>query len=209
MNLSEMRDIVRRDLHDEDAGSYRWTDTELDRHIGHVVRDFSEAVPAEQKVVKATTSDSRIIDISDVSNRIMIEAVEYPVDLFPRHFQRFSLWADTLTLLGDLPDGSDSYVYYGKLHILDTFGSTIPAMYDDLIVNGASGYAALAWALFAINRVNVGGTSTPGELLKWGQDMLTQFRSELRRLGRRNRVRVRTLFQPYHETVSRTIDYGP
>ena len=33
MNLSEMRTIVRRDLHDEDAGNYRWTDDELDRHI--------------------------------------------------------------------------------------------------------------------------------------------------------------------------------
>jgi len=34
MNLSDMRTIVRRDLKDEDAGNYRWTNDELDRHIG-------------------------------------------------------------------------------------------------------------------------------------------------------------------------------
>ena len=41
MNLSEMRAIVRRDLHDEDANNYRWTDDELNRHIAHAVKDFS------------------------------------------------------------------------------------------------------------------------------------------------------------------------
>ncbi len=33
MNLTEMRTIVRRDLHDEDAANYCWTNDELDRHI--------------------------------------------------------------------------------------------------------------------------------------------------------------------------------
>ncbi|UCH43497.1 MAG: hypothetical protein JSW16_02845 [Dehalococcoidales bacterium] len=47
MNLTDMRTIVRRDLHDEDAENYRWSNDELDRHIAHAVRDFSEAVPHE------------------------------------------------------------------------------------------------------------------------------------------------------------------
>jgi len=29
MNLTDMRTIVRRDLHDEDASNYRWTNDEL------------------------------------------------------------------------------------------------------------------------------------------------------------------------------------
>jgi len=92
MNLAEMRAIVRRDLHDEDDTNYRWTDEELDRHITHAVKDFSEAIPYEQKVIKATTSGSREIDISALTDRIMIEAVEYPVAQFPRKYQRYSLW---------------------------------------------------------------------------------------------------------------------
>ena len=181
MNLSEMRAIVRRDLKDEDAANYRWTDDELDRHITHTVREFSEAIPYEQKVTKATTLGSRDVDISSLSDRIMVQAVEYPVDKFPKQLQRFILWGDTITLLGDeVPDGSNAYVYYGKLHTLDAASSTIPSYLDDLIVAGACGYAAVEWAVYAINRVNVGGTMTPREFLAWGIERLRFFKSELR-----------------------------
>ncbi len=209
MNLSDMRTIVRRDLHDEDANNYRWTNNELDRHIAHAVRDFSEAIPYEQKAVKATTSGSREIDISTITGRIMVEAVEYPVGRFPRRYQRFSLWADILTLLSDeVPDGSNAYIYYGKLHTLGE-SSTIPAMNEDLIAAGAGGYAAVEWAVYAINRVNVGGTPTPGEFLAWGREKLNYFKAELKRLGRRNRVRIRSLYKPYYPPVSKSTDYGP
>jgi len=100
MNLVDMRTIVRRDLRDEDANNYRWTNDELDRHIGHAVKDYSGAVPYEQKAIKPTVSGSREIDISALSDRIMIEAVEYPIGNFPRRYQRFSLWGDIITLLG-------------------------------------------------------------------------------------------------------------
>ncbi|MBA7662538.1 hypothetical protein ES703_70567 [subsurface metagenome] len=140
----------------------------------------------------------------------MVEAVEYPADKFPKRYQRFSLWGDTLTLLGsEVPDGSNAYIYYGKLHTLDAEGSTIPAEHDDLIAAGACGYAAVEWAVYAINRVNVGGVITPKEFLAWGNEKLRYFKSELKRLGRRNRVRVRSLYRPYYPTVSKTTDYGP
>ena len=210
MTLSEMRTIVRRDLHDEDASNYRWTDDELDRHIAHAVKDFSEALPLEQKATKATTSGSREIDISSLSDRVMVEAVEYPVDNFPKRYQRFSLWEDTLTLLGDeVPDGSNAYIYYGKLHTLDAESSTIPQRYEELAAAGAEGYAAVEWAAYAINRVNVGGAMTPAEFLNWGNGKLREFRDELKRLGRRNRVRIRSLYKPYYPVVSKSTDYGP
>ena len=210
MNLTEMRAIVRRDLHDEDEANYRWSDDELDRHIAHAVKEFSQAIPYEQKATIATTSGSREIDISTITDRIMVEAVEYPVDKFPKRYQRFSLWADTLTLLGDeVPDGSNTYIYYGKLHTLDADTSTIPAEHEDLIATGAGGYAAIEWAAYAINRVNVGGTITPREFLSWGREKLNFFKQELKRLGRKNRVRISRLYKPYYPVVSKTTDYGP
>ena len=210
MTLSEMRAIVRRDLHDEDAGNYRWTNDELDRHISHAVKDFSEAIPYEQKATKATIPASREIDISTLSDRVMVEAVEYPVDNFPKRCQRFSLWGDTLTILGDeVPDGSNSYIYYGKLHTLDGSGSTIPTRHEDLIATGSCGYAAVEWAAFAINKVNVGGSPTPKEFLTWGKDKLGYFRQELKRLGRKNRARVSQLYKPYYQPVTESTDYGP
>lgn len=210
MNLSEMRTIVRRDLHDEDASNYRWTDDELDRHIARAVKEFSEPLPLQQKATLATISGSRELDISSLSERVIVAAVVYPLGQFPPKYQRFALWEDTLTLLGDeVPDGSSADIYYGKLHTLDAQGTTIPNQYQDLVAGGAAGYAAVQWAAFAINRVNVGGHLTPREFLDWGKERLSFFKSELRRLGRRNRARASTLYQPYYPVKSQTTDFGP
>jgi len=210
MNLTDMRGIVRRDLHDEDSNNYRWTDDEINRHIAHAVKDFSEYVPYEQKATKATTAGSRELDIASITDRVMVEAVEYPVDKYPRRYQPFSLWGDALTVLGDeVPDGSNAYIYYGKLHTLDGEGSTVPAQHEDLIAAGAGGYAAVEWAVYAVNRVNIGGTAAPGEFLDWGNRKVRYFRQEMRRLGRRNRVRASTLYRPYYPAVSKSTDYGP
>jgi hypothetical protein len=195
MDLNTMRTIVRCDLKDEDAQNYRWSDDELDRHIARAVKEFSEAVPFPAKASLPTTDDSRVIDISSLGDRVMVEAVEYPLGLFPPSYQRFALWGHALTLFGDeVPDGSDCNVYYGMLHALDGQGSTISSKHEDLIATGAAGYAAVEWASYAINRVSVGGSTTPKEFLAWGNERLKQFRSELRRLGRKHQVRIRQLY---------------
>jgi len=210
MNLVDMRTIVRRDLRDEDANNYRWTNDELDRHIGHAVKDYSGAVPCEQKAIKVTVSGSKEIDISVLSDRIMVEAVEYPIGNFPCRFQRFSLWGDVITLLGDeIPDGSNVCIYYGHQHTLNVNNSTIPGWHEDLIAAGASGYAAVEWSVYAVNRVNAGGNRTAGDLLSWGREKLDFFRLELKRLGRKNRVREHSLYRPLYKPVSKTTDYGP
>ena len=210
MNLTQMRTMVRRDLHDEDVENYRWSDDELDRHIAHAVSDFSEAVPYEQKAIVPTTEGSREIDIASLSDRIMVEAVEYPLNSFPKIFQRFAIWENTLTLLGDdVPDGSDCCIYYGKLHTMDANTSTIPPRLEDLIAIGAAGYAQVEWAAFAINQVNLGGTETPSIFSEQGQQKLSHFRRELKRLGRRSRVRQNRLYTPAAMIMGKTTDPGP
>lgn len=210
MNLSEMRTIVRRDLHDEDATNYRWTDDELDRHIAHAVSQFSQALPVEDTADIATTASSRDVDISQLSNRVMIEAVEYPIGSYPPTYRRFALWQDTLTILSDIvPDGSDARIYYGKLHTLDASSSTITTQHEDLVALGAAAYALLEWANYAINRVNVGGADTAKTYQKQGSELLARFRKELRRLGRTNKVRVRQLYTPATTPVSKSIVTGP
>ncbi len=210
MNLSDMVALVRRDLHDEDAARYRFTDAEIERHIGHAVRDFSEALPLEQTGTVATASGSREIDISTLTDRVMVEGVEYPTGKYPPRFQRFSLWANTITLLGDtVPDGSNARIYYGKLHTLGSESSTIPAAYEDLIATGAAGYAAIEYAAYTINQVNTGGTGSPRDFLAFGKERLSEFQRELKRLGRRNRVRARALYTPGTMPMSKTVVTGP
>ncbi len=210
MNLSEMRTVLRRELHDEDAASYRWTSDELDRHITRAVRELSEAIPREQKATLATVNGTRGVDIASLTDRVSVAAVEYPAGRFPPVYTRFSLWGDTLTLLGhETPDGSNCVVYYGGLHTLDGTGSTVPTQYEDLVVAGAAGYAATEWALYAVNRVNLGGETTVKEFLAWGRERLNLFRRELARRGRRHRVRVTALYEPAYPVRSQTTDYGP
>jgi hypothetical protein len=210
MNLTEMKTIVRRDLHDEDSQNYRWTDDELERHIARAVKEFSGAFPYEQKAVTSTTVGSREIDISSITERVSVEAVEYPVGNYPPPYQRFSQWGDILTIHSDeVPDGSDVYIYYGKLHTLDYSTSTIPAVNEDLVAAGASGFAAVEWAIYAVNRVNTGGVNTPEEFLTWGRKKLSYFRRELKKLGNKNRVRISSLYRPYNPPVSQSTDYGP
>jgi hypothetical protein len=210
MNLTDMRTIVRRDLHDEDSNNYRWTDNEIDRHIARAVKAFSGRLPLEQKAVLATVDGSREMDITGITGRVMVEAVEYPSGKFPPVYQSFSLWGDTLTLVGDdVPDGSNAAIYYGQLHTLDTSSSTIPAQHEDLIAAGVAGFAAEEWAVYAINKVNPGGNAAPQELLAWANQKLKFFRQELRRLGRQNRVRVNTLYSPLLPIVTRNEVPGP
>ncbi|MCK4722774.1 MAG: hypothetical protein KAT75_05700, partial [Dehalococcoidia bacterium] len=74
---------------------------------------------------------------------------------------------------------------------------------------GAAGYALVAWAAYAINQVNLGGTSTPGLFSAAGQDKLRQFRQELKRLGRLGKLRIARLYTPATSIVSMSSDPGP
>ncbi len=210
MNLTEMIALVRQDLHDEDETNYRWTDGELTRHINRAVGELSESLPLPAKATLPTTTGSRELDISGLNDRIMVVAVEYKTGVTPPDYQQFSIWGETLTILsGSQPDGSNCNVYYGARHTLDAQGTTLPAKYEDLVAGGACGYAAIELAVYSINRVNVGGSITPGELLEWGNQKLKYFQSELKRLGRRNRVSVNALYEPYFPNIAKTTDYGP
>ncbi len=190
MNLSDMIDLVRQDLHDTDEDNYRWTDAELTRHINRALAELSESLPVPAKATVATTADSRELDISGLTGRVMVAAVEYPVDFTPPEYQQFTLWGDTLTLTsGPEPDGGNCRVYYGTLHTIDAQGSTLPDKYVNIAADGAGGYAAVEMALYTVNRVNTGGLNTPRDMLDWGSQKLKAFRQEVRRLGRRSRVR--------------------
>jgi hypothetical protein len=206
VNLSEMRTWVRRDLHDEDPADQRWTDDELDRHIERAVRELSLAIPLEAKASPTTSEGSRDISLASLSDLVAVEAVEYPVDEYPPSYVPFSLWAGIITLLVDAtPPGDQSVnIYYGKMHTLDAATSTIPPHLEELVATGAAAYAALEWASFATNRVNVGGQDVWRQYLTWGQERLAVFSRALAKHSRRNAVRVRRLYTPATQPVDQS-----
>lgn len=194
MTISEMITLVRRDLKDENS-PYQWSDEELARHIIRALRELSEGLPLPAKAVLPTASGSRELDISSLTDRITVQAVEYPLGQSPTSFQRFSLWGNNLTIIsGPEPDGSNCAIYYGTLHTIGANGSTLPGQYDDLVTIGACGYAAISWAAFSINKVNVGGKMTSEEYRTWGNERLVIFRERLKQMGRRQRLRNQQLF---------------
>jgi hypothetical protein len=198
MNLHDMRARVRRDLRDEEPANQRWRDAELDRHIARAVQEASLAAPRDVKATLTTTAGSRDLDISGLTGRVSIDAVEYQTGQFPPSYARFSVWGNTLTLLVDaVPAGSEQVaVYYGALHTLDATSSTLPAALEDAVATGAAAHAALAWASFATNRVNVGGEETWRNYLVFGQERLAAFTQALAAHGRQGAVRVRHLYMP-------------
>ena len=177
MDLAAMRARVRSDLRDSDATNERWSDDELTRHLQRALQELSLAAPLEATATLTTAAGSRDLDVSALSGRVTVDAVEYPTGQYPPAFAAYSLWGDTLTLLiDDEPGGGESVaVYYLKLHTLDEASSTLPGALEDLVATGAGAYAALEWASFATNRVNVGGTETWRHYHIWAQERLATF----------------------------------
>ncbi|OGF22112.1 MAG: hypothetical protein A2V63_13405 [Candidatus Eisenbacteria bacterium RBG_19FT_COMBO_70_11] len=211
--LATVRTEVRRDLHDEDATAYRWTDTVLDRHIDRAVDDYSRASPLETKSTLSTVAGSRDISISALVPRIRIVAVEWPVASWPPDYSRFSVWGETLTLDVPSPPSAieNAYVYWHKAHTLTTGASDIPDLHDGIIQTGAAAYAALEWASYASNRLNVAGNEAWGQYYEFGNRRLAEFKAMLRALPEQNRLRQHALYPAYDASLStsQSRDPGP
>lgn len=211
MDLATMRTRLRRDLHDENSASYRWTDAVLDRHVARAVQELSLAAPQEKTATLTATPGSRDLSVASLSDRVSVEAAEYPTGKYPPSYVRFSLWKDTLTLLVDAAPSTAEQVkvYYGALHVLDASSSTVPTQWEDVVATGAGAYAALEWANYSVNRVNVGGDEVWRSYLAWGQERLAAFLTELARIGRKGAVRLRQMYAPVQPPASQSTDWGP
>jgi hypothetical protein len=195
-NIAALRANVRKDLHDEDAGAYRWTDAVLDRHIARAVAEYSLHAPREQKTALTTTAGSRDLSIASLTDLIEIAAVEWPAGEFPPRLVGVTKWMTTITLdtVNTPAAAENANVYWLRNHTLDGSSSTIPAIHDDIVAAGAAAYAALDWTSFATNRINTGGDDVWDRYKAFAHERLAYFEAELRRIGRANTVRQRRLY---------------
>jgi hypothetical protein len=196
MNLTDMRTLVRRDLKDEDNSNYRWQDNEIDRAIARAVAELSRYVPREMKATIATTVGSRDIAMTTLTDRVSVDRVEFPVAETPRSFQRFTVYSETITLIGDVEgDGTNAYIYWGKVHTLDGSTSTIPSYLEDVLALGAAAYAVLAQTQYRTDTAGFGGERADTDYQSWGTVMLKEFKAQLKRFGRNRKLKVGTLYQ--------------
>lgn len=201
MTLTNMRNRLRIDLHDNDSANYLWTDDHLDRHLGRALRELSTVQPRPDVTTIQTGPDGRSVSLATLTDLVRVEAVEFPVGESPPSYVDYSLRGAALTLLTYEPPGPDQSVkvHYGRLHTLDAATSTIPPHLEELLLAGAAGYAAMDWSVHAINSINLGGPDTWRHFLVWGQEKLSHFRQSLATLSRRTSLRVRRLYRPIHQ----------
>jgi hypothetical protein len=196
MDLNTMRTLVRRDLKDEDNSNYRWQDNELDRAIQKAVAELSRYVPREMKSNVATVDGSREVDITALTGRVSVDRVEFPAGRTPRQFQRFVLYADTVFLTGDTTgDGTDCCVYWGGVHTVDAESSTVPEYLEDVLALGAAAYAVLSQAQYRTDVAGIGGDRADTDYQGWGNAMLKEFKTQLKRFGRHRKLKVSQLYQ--------------
>ena len=200
MDISTMRGLVRQDLKDEDSDNYRWTNDEIDRAITRAVTELSRYAARPIKTTIATTDDSREIDISALTDRISVDQVEFPIDEHPRIFQRFTVYQDTLTLIGAYEgDGEDCYIEWTQVHTLDGDGSSIPTYLEDLVALGAAGFAASAASQYHTDRANAGGDNVDRDYLYWATGRLMDFRKQLKQLRKNRKLRTSTFYTGDYE----------
>jgi hypothetical protein len=209
--LATLRADLRKDLHDEDAAAYRWTDSVLDRHIKRALREYSQVSPLEDKALALTSAGSRDISLASVTSLIRVVAVEYPTGEYPPNYTPFSVFENVLTMdLETPPSGIEDVNLF--LHLFHTINGTqsFPDAHDDIILAGAAGYAALEWASFASNRVNTGGPDVWGRYMDFANVRLAQFREMLAGLPARSRVKTSRMYSPFDQRLtSETTDPGP
>ncbi len=210
-DLATIRAAVRTDLHDEDPPNERWTDAELDRHIRRALLEYSLQSPLEAKSTLQTSAGSRDIDVSTLASRVRIVAAEFPTGEYPPSYVPFSLWGDTLTLhlTGAPSSAQDVDIYWHQVHTIN--GTvTFPSAHDDIIVTGGAAYAALEWASFSSNRLNVGGDDVWGRYMEFGNLRLAAFKEQLRQLPEVSRAKTARLYTPVEARLtSQTTDPGP
>ncbi|MCH7718885.1 MAG: hypothetical protein IIB21_05385 [Chloroflexi bacterium] len=210
-DLATIRATVRTDLHDEDPNDERWTDAELDRHIRRALLEYSLRSPLEAKSTLQTVAGSRDLDVSALASRVRIVAAEFPTGEYPPGYISFSLWGDTLTLhvTAAPATAQDVNIYWHQAHSING-SSTFPVAHDDIIATGGAAYAALEWASFSSNRLNVGGDDVWGRYMEFANVRLAAFKERLRQLPEVNRAKTARLYTPVDTRfTSETTDPGP
>jgi len=194
--LTTIRTRVRQDLRDTDAANYRWTDSELDRHIQRALDETSRFIPREASATLNATAGSRDLSLASLSGLIEVEAVEYPLGQFPPSYAQFSQWGATLSLLVDSAPASalPVTISYTAQHTLDGSGTTLTGVQEDIVATGASAFAVLGLSAAAIDRLNTGGSDVSAQFLAWARAREIAFRQLLIQHARRNRVRARRAY---------------
>lgn len=189
MNLAAMRDNVEMDL--DDAGNAIWSTDEIDRAITRALVEYSKVNPLRAVTTIDVPSETWEFDLSGL---LRVAMVWWPYTAaepeYPPNWVKFRVWADTLYLqTEDEPQLGDVIrLYYLKQQTIEGLegatATTVPADDEEMIILGATAYAALEKARMAIGTVSV-SQETPDHWREWGKERLLEFKAGLDFVGER------------------------
>jgi hypothetical protein len=186
--LSDLRNQIRVDLHDDDDENYRWTDDALDRHIARALAEFSAAWPRTATTTINASAGVRaytLAAINDLADRpTAVQAVEWPyvaaAPEYPPRFVPFRVFANYLYLLTDeAPAAGDVLrLWYSLPHVMSESVKTLAPDDEPVVALGAAAYAALERESYASERITANGRAA-AEYHAWGELARQRFESLL------------------------------
>ncbi len=209
MNIDELRDQIRAEIQDTGVpAAEQLSDNELDQALERATGRYSR-IRRRQRLTATTIAAAgtlRELDISALSPRFEIVAVEYPTGRFPKEFAPFSVWSDTLTL--DLDNEPTASAAANILWTSPHSPTSIDPADQPLIVTGGLSFAFAMLMNQKRNTLNVAGDEVWGRIAAAQQDARQRFDAELRELRTLKRSQMYST-AAHHRTRSQTTDPGP
>lgn len=190
--LADLRDLVEEDLND--TGNAIWSTDQIDRAIQRALGDYSRVSPQRAVGTVTLAADGREVSLASLTGLLRVVKVWYPYTVAepedPPEWRIWGRWGGTLRIVdGDEPvNGGIVRVYYFKGHTIEDLdaaaATTVPVDDEEVILTGASAYAALQAGRSSVGEAGV-STKTPEQWLQWATARMRDFQGMLEAVRKR------------------------
>jgi len=189
--------IAQVELELKDTGNARWSDDELTAHIRRALRAYNRVDPLRLVAVLPTSVGEREYSLAGLTGLMEVTDLWYPWDedkpTYPPPRPQWSMIGDgVLYLEVEAPpagDGTDDLrLFYTAPHAIQGLdgasATTLDAQGEELVVLGATAYAAMQLAQSLMGTVTVSGW-TPRQFQDWATARVKAFEVGLEQVRRR------------------------
>ena len=183
-----------------DATNTHFTDNTITAALIQALREYSLVRPQEGETVITLPADGREIALDSISGLLEVTDVWWPYDSLatsevwpPNRVRGWRVWWDdarpVLFLIrfdGNQPQADEEVrVWYTKQQTIENLmaetSTTVPSAHDNIIINGAAGFAAMSRAIELIDTTNT-DVFMVGLMGTWGKTKVGEFRKALEML---------------------------
>ena len=154
MTLNDFRSSLRGELSDPADDEARFSDADLDHAIDRALTEVSRVLPWTRDATLTTSPDSRLVDLSSLTDVWSVEEVEWPTGRYPPQLCTFMVLPTSdgapgfiFLLVSEAPGAAEPVrVRWGTKHAATDSLWTLPDAYAGLLTTGAYAFACLAHA---------------------------------------------------------------